>query len=215
MLHSVPLDLTAAVATLLVALDVGGTLVFALSGGLAGVRNRLDFFGIMVVSFAAGNFGGITRDLLIGAVPPSAIRDWRYLVASIIAGAITFFWHPAVERAHKAVLVFDAAGLALFAVAGAQKALAFGISPVMAALLGMLTGIGGGIMRDLLLTEIPTVLRSEIYAVAALAAAAVVVAGHLLTLPSAPVAVAGAVLCFAIRMIAVRRSWHLPAPQAR
>lgn len=206
------LDVSVAIKTLVLALDLVGTFVFALSGAFAGAKHRLDFFGVMVLSFAAGNFGGITRDLLIGAVPPAAISDWRYLGASLIAGVLTFFWHPAIERLHSAVLVFDGAGLALFAVSGAQKALAFGLDPVMAALLGMVTGIGGGMMRDVLLTEIPTVLRSEIYAIAALAGAAVVVIGHMLLLPSAIVAVTGAVLCFGIRMLAILRSWHLPAP---
>lgn len=212
MFHPLHLDISAAIKTLVLALDLAGTFVFALSGALAGVKRRLDFFGIMVLSFAAANSGGITRDLLIGAVPPAAISDWRYLAASLLAGILTFFWHPAIERLRSAVLVFDGAGLALFAVAGTQKALAFGLNPVMAALLGMVTGIGGGIMRDLLLIEVPTVLRSEIYAVAALAGAAVVVVGHLLLLPSATVAIAGAVLCFGIRMLAILRSWHLPAP---
>lgn len=212
MFHSIGLDIDTAIKTLVLALDLIGTFVFALSGALAGARHRLDFFGIMVVSFAAGNFGGITRDLMIGAVPPAAISDWRYLAASVIAGMLTFFWHPAIKRLHSAVLVFDGAGLALFAVSGTQKALAFGLNPVMAALLGMVTGIGGGMMRDVLVNEVPTVLRSEIYAVAALAGAAVVVIGHLLMLPSAVVAIAGAALCFGIRMLAVLRSWNLPAP---
>jgi uncharacterized membrane protein YeiH len=206
------LDVSAAIKTLVLALDLVGTFVFALSGALAGAKRRLDFFGIMVLSFAAANSGGIIRDLLIGAVPPAAISDWRYLVASLVAGALTFFWHPAIERLHRAVLVFDGAGLALFAVSGTQKALVFGLDPIMAALLGMVTGIGGGMMRDVLLSEVPTVLRSEIYAIAALAGAAVVVVGHILLLPSAIVAVTGAVLCFGIRILAIHRSWHLPTP---
>jgi uncharacterized membrane protein YeiH len=204
-------DVNSAVRTLVIALDLLGTLVFAISGALAGAKQRLDFFGIMVVSFTAGNFGGITRDVLIGAVPPAAISDWRYLAVSLMAGFL-IFWHPSIDRLRKAILVLDAAGLALFAVSGTQKALAFGLNPSMAALLGMLTGIGGGMMRDLLLNEIPTVLRSEIYAVAALAGAVIVVAGNMLKLPSTPIAIGGAILCFAIRMIAVRRSWHLPTP---
>jgi uncharacterized membrane protein YeiH len=209
------LDLTGAVKPLLLVLDLAGTFVFALSGALAGVRRRLDLFGIMVLSFAAGNSGGIARDVLIGATPPAAISDWRYLAVSVIAGVLTFFWHPAVERLHTPVLVFDGAGLALFAVAGTQKALAFNLNPFMAAVLGMVTGIGGGIVRDVLLNEVPTVLRAEIYAVAALAGAAVVVTGHLLALPSAVVAVAGAVLCFGIRVLAILRSWQLPRSPAR
>jgi len=196
--------------TLVLALDLFGTFVFALSGGMRGVRQRLDVFGVLVLSFAAGNAGGITRDLLIGAVPPAAIADWRYIGVSLLAGLATFLWHSTVRRWVSAVLVFDAAGLGLFAVSGALKALAFGLNPLAAVLLGMLTGIGGGMLRDVLVAEIPTVLRAELYAVAALAGAAVVVGGELLRLPSSPLAVAGAVLCFGLRFLAIRRGWGLP-----
>jgi uncharacterized membrane protein YeiH len=195
---------------LVVALDLGGTFVFALSGAMAGVKHRLDLFGVLVLSFAAATSGGIARDVLIGAVPPAAISDWRYLAASLLAGLITFRWHPIVNRLRSPVLVFDAAGLALFAVSGAQKALAFYLSPGAAVLLGMLTGIGGGMARDVLVAEVPTVLRAELYAVAALAGAAVVVIGDLLQLPSAPVTIAGAALCFGLRLVAIRRGWQLP-----
>ena len=196
--------------TLLLVLDLVGTFVFALSGATAGVRKRLDLFGVMVLSFAAGNAGGIARDLLIGATPPAAISDWRYLAVSLLAGLVTF-WRPSnVDRLSSSVLLLDAAGLGLFAVAGAQKALAFGLHPVMAALLGMLTGIGGGMTRDVLLTEIPTVLRADLYAVAALAGAVIVVVGDALRLPSTAVTIVGAVLCFGLRFMAIRRGWNLP-----
>ena len=196
--------------SLLLVLDLAGTFVFAISGATAGVRRRLDLFGILVLSFAAGNSGGITRDLLIGSVPPAAISDWRYLGVSLLAGAITFYWSPAIEKLSSPVLLFDAAGLGLFAVSGTQKALAFGLNPVMAALLGMLTGIGGGIARDILVAEIPAVLRSEIYALAALAGAAVVVIGQQLHVPAIAATVVGALLCFGLRLMAIRRGWHLP-----
>lgn len=195
---------------MLTSLDVVGTFVFALSGAMAAVNRRLDFFGIMVLAFAAGTAGGITRDLLIGTTRPAAIGDWRYLAAALLAGVLCFFWHRQIDRLRNPVQVFDGAGLALFAVCGTQKALAFGASPIMAAVLGMVTGIGGGMMRDVLLREVPTVLRSEIYAIAALAGAAVVVVGSLLTLPPALVMLVGAALCFVIRMIAIRQSWQLP-----
>jgi uncharacterized membrane protein YeiH len=197
--------------TLLLVLDLIGTFVFALSGATAGVKSRLDLFGVLGLSYAVGNAGGITRDLLIGAVPPAAISDWRYLGVSLLAGIVTF-WRPSIiDRLRSPVLLFDAAGLGLFAVAGTQKALAFGLTPVMAALLGMLTGIGGGMTRDVLLAEIPTVLRADLYAVAALAGATVVVIGAALRLPSTTaVTIAGAVLCFGLRFIAIRRGWHLP-----
>lgn len=196
--------------TLVLALDLIGTFVFALSGGMSGVRHGLDVFGVLVLSFAAGNAGGITRDLLIGAVPPAAIADWPYIGVSILAGLATFLGHSTVSRWNSPVLIFDAAGLGLFAVSGALKALAFGLNPVASILLGMLTGIGGGMLRDVLVREIPTVLRAELYAVAALAGAAVVVGGNLLALPSAPVAIGGAVLCFGLRVLAIWRGWGLP-----
>jgi uncharacterized membrane protein YeiH len=195
---------------LLLVLDLVGTFVFALSGATAGVKKRLDLFGVLVLSFAAGNAGGIARDLLIGAMPPAAISDWRYPAVSLLAGLITFRRGSLIDRARSPVLLFDAAGLALFAVAGTEKALAFGLNPVMAALLGMLTGIGGGMTRDVLLAEIPTVLRADLYAVAALAGAAVVVIGAGLQLPSTAVTIVGALLCFGLRFMAIRRGWHLP-----
>ncbi len=191
-------------------LDLCGTFVFALSGATAAVRRRLDLFGVLVVSFAAATAGGITRDLLIGAVPPAAIANWHYLAVSACAGVVSFLWCPLIERLRNPVRMFDAAGLALFAVAGTEKALAFGLHPVMAALLGMLTGIGGGMARDLLLTDVPMVLRADLYAVAALAGAVLVVVGELVHWPM-PVTVGGAAaLCFGLRMMAVWRGWRLP-----
>jgi len=202
------------VSALLVAFDLGGTFVFALSGATAGVRNRLDIFGVLVLSFAAGNSGGIARDVMIGAVPPAAIRDWRYIAVSILAGLITFYWSRIINRLRSPVLVFDAAGLALFAVSGASKALAYQAGPVAAILLGMLTGIGGGMVRDVLVREIPTVLRTELYAVAALVGAAAVVVGSILHLPSSAAGVTGAVLCFGLRFMAMRRGWQLPVARS-
>jgi uncharacterized membrane protein YeiH len=196
--------------SLLVTFDLGGTFVFALSGAAAAVRHRLDLFGVLVLSFAAGNSGGIARDVMIGAVPPAAISDWRYIAVSILAGLMTFFWYRSIDRLRSPVLVFDAAGLALFAVSGAGKALAFHAGPVAATLLGMLTGIGGGMMRDVLVNEIPAVLRTELYAVAALTGAAAVVIGRVLLIPSGAAAGVGAVLCFGLRFMAIRRGWQLP-----
>jgi uncharacterized membrane protein YeiH len=192
-------------------LDLGGTFVFAISGAIAAVNRRLDIFGILVLSFVAGNFGGITRDLLIGAVPPAALSDTRYLLVSVLAGLMSFFLYAGVDRLRTPVLFFDAIGLSFFAVAGAQKALTFGLSPIMSALLGMLTGIGGGMTRDILLMEIPQVLRSDLYAVAALAAASVVVAGHILGLPYGASAFVGGIMCLSLRFMAVKHGWHLPS----
>jgi uncharacterized membrane protein YeiH len=199
--------------TLILILDLCGTFAFALSGAMAGIRRRLDVFGVLVLSFAAATFGGISRDLLIGAVPPAALVDWRYLAVSLLAGLIAFFWSPLIQKLRNPVRMLDAVGLAFFAVAGAEKALGFGLSPLMAALLGMLTGIGGGVARDVLLAEIPAVLRSDLYAVAALAGAAIVVGGSILDLPIIVAALGGGLVCFGLRMAAIRRGWQLPIAQ--
>ena len=196
--------------TLVLAFDLAGTFVFALSGAMTAVKHRLDLFGILVLAFAAATFGGITRDLLIGAVPPAALDDWRYITVSALAGITVFFLSSASARVRTPVLILDGAGLALFAVSGALKALNWGLRPIAAVLLGLLTGVGGGIARDILVAEIPTVLRAELYAVAALAGASVVVIGRVLNLPTLPVAVTGGALCFGLRFMAIRHGWRLP-----
>jgi uncharacterized membrane protein YeiH len=191
-------------------LDLVGTFVFAISGATAGVRHKLDLFGILVLSIAAANSGGIVRDVLIGAMPPAAINDWRYIVVSLLAGLVTFFWFPVTNKLRSPVQIFDGAGLALFAVAGAGKALAFHLGPVAAVLLGVLTGIGGGVVRDVLLSEVPVVFTAELYAVAALAGATVVVIGNALQVPAGVYASAGMILCFGLRLMAIRHGWKLP-----
>ena len=191
-------------------LDFIGTFAFAISGALVAVRHRLDLFGVLSLSFAAATAGGIVRDVMLGATPPVALADWRYFAVSMLAGLVTFYRSATVERLRNPVQLFDAVGLGLFAVIGANKALAAGLGPVAAVMLGILTGIGGGIARDVLVAQVPSVLKRELYAVAALAGALVVVLGDALALPAAPVAVAGAVLCFALRLLAIRRGWRLP-----
>src|SRR3954471_21477981 len=163
--------------TLILWLNLVGTFVFGLSGGVAGVRARLDVFGVIVLSAVVALAGGVIRDLLIGT-PPATFRDWRYLAAAGAAGLTCYFGRPALERVRRSVLVFDAFGLGLFCVTGATKALDFGIGAVSAILLGAITGIGGGILRDVLLREVPTVLRHELYAIPALLGAGVMVAAQ-------------------------------------
>ena len=197
--------------TLFTVFDLAGTFVFALSGATKAVEHNLDLFGVLVLCFAAGNSGGIARDIMIGSVPPAAINDWTYLAVSFLAGLVTFVWYPLINKLSSPVLLFDAAGLGLFVATGTDKALAYHVGPVGAILFGTLTGIGGGMMRDVLLREIPTVLRTDIYALAALIGATAIIGGHALNLASFLSASIGAVLCFLIRLGAMRYGWRLPA----
>lgn len=196
------------------AIDLLGSFAFAISGATVGVRRGLDLFGVLVLSFAAATAGGIARDAMIGATPPAALVDWRYLAVASAAGMLAFYRYATVERLRNPVQLFDAIGLGLFAVNGAAKAIAHGVGPTGAVLLGILTGIGGGIARDVLVAEIPTVLRRvELYATAAALGAGVVVVGQSLALPPTPLAIAGASSCFALRFLAIRRGWKLPVPR--
>lgn len=199
-----------ALAHLNTALDLLGTFVFAISGAMRGVRHKLDLYGVLVLAFVAATSGGILRDVVIGATPPPAINDWRYVAVSVLAGLITFYRSSAWEHLRGPVQLFDAAGLGLFCVAGTNKALAYGLSPLASVLLGCLTGIGGGIARDVLMGEVPTVFRGEIYALAALAGSTVVVLGQSLDWPASYSTAAGALLCFSLRILAIRRGWSLP-----
>jgi uncharacterized membrane protein YeiH len=201
--------------TLLLWLNLLGTFVFGLSGGLAAVRARLDVFGVVVLAGVVGLAGGIIRDLLIGT-PPETFRDWRYLAAVGAAGLVSFFAASPLDRLQRWVLVFDAMGLAVFCVTGASKAANFGLGPVQAVVLGAITGVGGGMLRDILLGETPTVLRHELYAIPALLGAAVVVAAHEAGNFSALFPLLGACLCFGTRMVGLRYGIDAPtAPSKR
>jgi uncharacterized membrane protein YeiH len=201
--------------TLILWLNLIGTFVFGLSGGLAAVRARFDLFGVLVLALVVALAGGITRDLLIGT-PPATFRDWRYLAAAGAAGLATFAARPILERIWNVIQVLDAAGLALFCVTGAAKAVEFRLGPAQAIILGAITAIGGGMLRDVLLRQIPTVLQHDLYAVPALAGAAVVVAAHAAGSNSLAFPLVGFALCFATRLVGLRFNIQLPiAPSER
>jgi len=191
-------------------LDLLGTFVFGLSGAMLAVRRSLDVFGVVVLAGTAALFGGVIRDLLLGATPPSALQDTRYLAAALGAALCGFFGHGVVARLSKPVMVLDALGLGLFAVSGCRKALLFGLDPAPAILLGIVTAVGGGALRDLLVAEVPRVLREEIYALAALLGAAVVVLGDLLNLQEEWTILVGVTVAAVFRIISVWRGWHAP-----
>jgi uncharacterized membrane protein YeiH len=198
--------------TFLLVLDLAGIFVFAITGGLVAVRKRLDVFGVLVLAGTTGLGGGFLRDVLIDATPPAALADWRYLIVPVAAGLVTFVFHPAVGRLERVINVFDAAGLGLFCVTGALKALDYGLGPVPAALMGMVTGIGGGMARDLLAGRVPVVFSSELYATPALLGATWAVLADGWGLDVGFVAIPGVVICFGLRVLALRRNWRAPVP---
>jgi uncharacterized membrane protein YeiH len=200
-------------ATLLLLFDLVGVFVFALAGASAGVAKKLDLFGVVVVGVASAIGGGVLRDLLLGTAPPFALKDWRYLVVPTAASIVVFYFHPQFSRLRRVVLVSDAAGLGLFVVAGTAKALDAGVPAVGATVVGVLTGIGGGVIRDLLTGEIPVVLRREVYALAALAGSVVVVVADGRGLEGAVSAGVGAALVFLLRILALLRRWSVPVPR--
>ena len=192
-------------------IDLAGTFAFAVSGAVAAKDKGLDVFGILVVAFTVACGGGIIRDVCIGAIPPAGISDWRYLTVAMIAAIITMSLNWLSAWLIKPVLLFDALGLSLFAVSGAQKALQFGHNNEVAMLLGMITAVGGGVMRDILLNRIPVILEKEIYASAALAGAGLVVLGKYLNWYGDWTFLAGFLLCFILRILALYLHWELPA----
>lgn len=200
-------------ATTLVVLDLIGIFVFAVTGALVAVRKNLDLFAALVLGGVTGLGGGFVRDVLIGATPPAALADWRYLLVPVGAGLLTFAFHPTIGRLERLVTLFDAFGLALFCVTGALKAVDYGLGPLPAALLGMVTGIGGGIMRDVLAGRVPVIFEGVLYATPALAGAAVAVLLDRTDLPLAVVAASGFTVCLGWRLLATVRGWSAPMPK--
>jgi uncharacterized membrane protein YeiH len=191
------------------AAEVVGVTVFALSGGLVAARRGMDLFGAVVLALVAGLGGGVIRDVLLGATPPANLSNVLLLSAAAVAGVVAFYWDLGIERFRRAVLVLDAGGLGLFTVNGAVTALVVGAPPLAAVLLGLITGIGGGVLRDLLSGQVPVVLQDDIYAVPSLAGSIAVV---LLWQAGAWSVGAGVVVAssiFGVRLLARMRRWHL------
>jgi uncharacterized membrane protein YeiH len=193
-----------------VLVDLLGTFAFAVSGAIAAEQKRLDLFGAFAVAHLTATGGGIFRDLCLGALPPVGISDWRYLACSAFAAAVTIWARAIVDRLQQPVLLFDSVGLGFFAVVGAHKALAHGGNVELAVLLGTATAVGGGALRDVVLTRVPVILQREIYAVAALLGATVQVLLERAALSIALTPWLGAAVCFAFRFLAVRYAWSLP-----
>lgn len=201
---------------LLLALDLTGTFAFALNGALTAVRlARLDIVGVVTLGMLTALGGGIIRDVVIDYLPPATFSDWRYLAVAAGGSLIAFGFGQRLDRLNGLIVVFDAAGLSLFAVTGASKALDLGLGPVQAVILGAVTGVGGGTVRDVMIQRLPTVLSSELYAIPALLGALVTVLTTRAGVYGVPAAAGAAVACFGIRMLGVRFRLNAPRPPVK
>jgi uncharacterized membrane protein YeiH len=201
---------------LLFAADIAGTLVFAVEGSMAAVNGNLDLIGIMTLAFCTALGGGIIRDTLLGSLPPASLRDWRYPTIVLSAAALVFFLHSEVRAIPVLYIqVLDAAGLAIFAIAGTEKALLHKMNPLVAVLLGTITGVGGGTIRDVLLNQVPTVLRFEVYASAALLGSICMIVATKVRVPATWAASLGGVFCFLLRVVSLLSHWNVPRAQGQ
>ena len=195
------------------ALDLTGTFAFALNGALTAIRvARLDIVGVVTLGMFTALGGGMIRDILLDALPPATFRDWRYLTVAAGGGLVAFVAGRSLDRLAMPILVLDAAGLSLFAVSGALKGLDLGVGFLQAVILGGITAVGGGTLRDMLIREVPAVLSSGLYAIPALVGACVLVGGDRMGIADLPAAVVGAAVCFVIRMLGVRFGIDAPGP---
>jgi uncharacterized membrane protein YeiH len=196
-------------------LDLAAVFAFAISGALLAVHKRFDVVGLVVLAEATAIGGGVIRDLVIGATPPAAFTHAEYLLVPLAAAALVFVAHARIERLQAPVLLFDAAGLALYAVAGTAKASAFGLGGVPSVALGVVTAVGGGILRDVLAQETPVVLRSDsvLYAIPAFLAAVLVASARETGVYGPGTAAAAVALAFVLRVLALLRGWRAPRPR--
>jgi uncharacterized membrane protein YeiH len=198
-------------STIYTILDLLGTFVFALSGAVAARQKQLDIFGIFSLAFSVACGGGIIRDLCLGAIPPAGLSNWLYMVMVLAATIITIRFYHVVNILSQPVLLFDALGLSVFAVTGARKAIAYGLNYEAVILLGIVTAVGGGVIRDILLNRIPVILAKEIYASAATVGAMIVVGGDYLHYPKEIVAVVAIMFCFGLRFLGLHFHLNLPS----
>jgi len=196
-------------------LNLIGTFAFGLSGGILAVKKRMDLFGVLVLSVSTGLGGGIVRDLILGHTPPATLTDWRYLGMAGLAGVLVFVWYNRIANHGTFITTFDAVGLSIFTVTGTVIALNAGLGPAPAALLGMLTGVGGGVVRDVLAAEIPLIFRSEVYAVASMLGAVIILVASQAGFSGILSEILAALATFILRMVSVQRGWRIPVARPK
>ena len=199
------------------ALELLGVYVFATSGALMAIRKGFDVVGIVMLAAITALGGGVLRDLIIGDTPPAAFVNTSYLVVPLVAAVVTFFAHPVVEKLNTAILVFDAAGLGLYSVTGTVKALEYDFGLLQAVILGVMTGVGGGVLRDIVAMEVPALVKveTELYSIPAAAGAMVVAVAAELGLAMVPFSIGAATGIFVFRLLAMFRHWHAPVAWER
>ena len=203
-------------ATLLIILELTGTFVFGLNGALTAMEaEQLDLVGVVVLGTMTALGGGMVRDVLVGAVPPATFRDWRYLTVALVSAGVAFVARTYLRRAMRWINLFDAAGLSLFCVTGTAVGFAHGLGPFQSTILGAITAVGGGTIRDIMIPRVPTVLTSGLYAVPALVGAGIVAVALNFGFYSTAVALLAAVVCFAIRLAGLRYNLNVPMVRPR
>ncbi|MFF0815971.1 trimeric intracellular cation channel family protein [Rhodococcus sp. NPDC003318] len=198
---------------LLNVLELVGVVAFAASGALVAVTKRLDFFGVALIGVFTAIGGGVLRDVLLGITPPTSLNTWRYFTTALVTSVVVFFAHAAVRRLRREILVLDAVGMGLFASSGATIALDVGASSQAAMLIGATTAIGGGVLRDILVNELPLLLHRDLYAIPALVGSTVVVACAAAGLGANTGLLVGTISASVLRLLALWRKWNLPGPR--
>ena len=199
---------------LLVSIDILGTLVFAISGALSAFDRKMDLFGIWIIAFVTALGGGTIRDLLIGSVPVGWMQNIDYLLVVLGGMVLALLFRRVVLRLHQTLLFFDAIGIGLFTIMGLQKTMSMGLSPVVGVMMGTVSAVFGGVIRDLLTSQVPHILRKEVYATACAAGACLYLLLSYLEVPQQWATVGSIVFITVLRLVAVWRKWQLTVPAA-
>jgi uncharacterized membrane protein YeiH len=191
-------------------LDIIGTFAFAISGALVAMKKEFDLFGVAIIAFVTAVGGGMLRDILIDAHPINWIGDLNYLWTIMIAVVFTFLFRSKIAPLRKTFFLFDTIGIAVFTLLGLQKGLSFDLHPIIALLMGMISAVFGGVIRDVLTNQVPLIFKKEIYALACLIGGVVYLLGIKFSISSSISFVISVFVIIIIRLIVVKFNLELP-----
>ncbi|MGL1886471.1 MAG: trimeric intracellular cation channel family protein [Reichenbachiella sp.] len=192
------------------AFNLIGTVVFAISGALTASDHKMDVFGSLVIAFMTALGGGTIRDLLLDSHPIGWMDDPNYLYAVLAAIVLGYLFKPIIEKGRKTMFVFDTIGIGMFSILGTEKALTFGLSPTIAIMMGILTAVFGGVLRDVMIGRVPLIFRKEVYATACLAGSIIYYLLIQTNLPFPYTLIIPISFIMIIRLLAVKHKWSLP-----